>query len=96
MGNYFTSVSHLIASKKWHSKDKHILTMADLKPGDKINYTSPEKMCLTKVLELLFNMSDTPATIICFTIMNYITTANLDELLKIENRIYSVWFSVFF
>lgn len=77
MGNYFESVSHLITLAKENYKDTHMLTMIDLKPEDKINYTSTEKMCLTKVLELLPNMSDTLTTIIFLTIMNYITTAYL-------------------
>lgn len=69
-----------------------MLTMTDLKPEDKTNYTSAEKMFSTKVVELLPNMSyDTPlATVIFFTIMNYITTAYLDKSLKIQDRIYRI------
>lgn len=70
--------------------------MTDLKPEDKMNFRSAEKMCSTKVLELLPNIPDTSATITFLTILNYILSAYLDKNLIIEERIYKMWFSVFF
>lgn len=69
-----------------------MLTMTDLQHEDKINYTSAEKIGSMKLLELLPSISDTAATITFLTIMNYITTTNLDKTFKI----YKIWFSIFF
>lgn len=96
MGSKFASVSHLISLTKQYSRNKHLLTMTDFKPEDKINFRSAEKMCPTKVLELLSNIPDISATITFLTIMNYNLSKYLDKNLKIEERIYKMWFSVFF
>ena len=95
MGSHFASVSHLVSLTKQYSKDKHLLTITDLKPEDKMNFRSAEKMCSTKVLELLPSIPDTSTTITFLTIMNYILTAYLDKNLKIEERIYKLWLSFF-
>jgi len=53
MGTYLASVDHLMELTRSHTKDKHLLTMTDLKPEDKMNFQSAQKMCTTKVLEIL-------------------------------------------
>ncbi|KAF0688873.1 Uncharacterized protein FWK35_00037959, partial [Aphis craccivora] len=59
MGTYFASVDHLIELTRNYTKDKHLLTMTDLKPEDKMNFQSAQKMCSTKVLEILSQLPDT-------------------------------------
>jgi len=69
MGSNFASVSHLVSLTEQCSKDKHLLTMTDLKPEDKMNLRSAEKMCSTKVFELLLSIPDTSASITFLTII---------------------------
>jgi len=52
MGNYFATVDHLMELTRTFSKDKHLLTVSDLKPEDKMNFSSAEKMCSTNVLTI--------------------------------------------
>jgi hypothetical protein len=92
MGNYFATVDYLMELTRTFSKDKHLLTVTDLKPEDKMNFLSAEKMCSTKVL----NIPNTHATIAYLKIMNYILTAFLDKEVSTDERIYKMWFSVFF
>lgn len=77
------------------SKDKHLLTVSDLKPEDKMNFSSAEKMCSTNVLTILENIPNTHATIAYLKIMNYILTAFLNKEVNTEERIYKMLYSVF-
>lgn len=96
MGSHFATVDHILTLTKECSKDKHLLTMTDLKPEDKMNFKSVEKICSPKVQELLGQIPDTEATIEFLKIMNYILTSFLDKEMNIEERIYKIWYSVFF
>lgn len=96
MGNYFVSIDHLMELTRVFSKDKHLLAVSDLKPEDKMNFLSAERMCSTKVLNLLPDIPNTHATVAYLKIMNYILTAFLDKEMSTEERIYKMWFSVFF
>jgi len=44
-----------------YTQDKHLLTMTDLKPENKMNFQSAQKMCSIKVLEILSQLPDTNA-----------------------------------
>lgn len=48
MGTYFVSVDHLMELTRSHTKDKHLLTMTDFKPEDKMNFQSAQKCALLK------------------------------------------------
>lgn len=96
MGDYFATVDHLMELTRTFSKDKHLLTVSDLKPEDKMNFLSAEKMCSTKVLTILADIPNTQATIAYLKIMNYIITAFLDKEVNTEEIIYKMWFGVFF
>lgn len=61
-----------------------------------MNFQSAQKMCSTKVLEILSQLPGTNATVAYLTIMNYISASFLDKELNIEERIYKIWLSVFF
>jgi len=96
MGDYFATVDHLMELTRTFSKDKLLLTVSDLKPEDKMNFLSAEKMCSTRVLTILADIPNIQATIAYLKIMNYIITAFLDKEVNIEERIYKMWFGVFF
>jgi len=96
MGTYFSSVDQLIELTINYTKNKHLLIVTDLKPEDKINFQSAQKMCSTKVLEILSQLPDTNATVAYLSVMNYILASFLDKELNVEERIYKIWFIVFF
>lgn len=99
MGNYFATVDHLMELTRAFFKDKHLLTVSDLKAEDKMNFLSAEKMCcnkVNKVLTILADIPNTHATIAYLQTMNYILTAFLDKEISTEEQIYKMWFSVFF
>jgi len=86
MGNYFATVDHLMELTRTFSKYKHLLTVSDLKPEDKMNFSSAEKMCSTNVLTILENIPNTRATIAYLKIMNYILTAFLNKEVSTEEQ----------
>lgn len=63
MGKYFASIDYLVELTVSHSKDKHLLTMTDIKPEDKMNFRSAEKMCSQKVTDILTQTPGTNATV---------------------------------
>jgi len=92
MGTYFTSID-LIDLTRNNSKDKHLLTLTDFKPEDKMNFASLEKICSTKVIGILTQVPGTNATVAYLSIMNNILSTYLDRKLNLEERIYKMWYS---
>lgn len=79
-----------------YSKDKHPLTRSDLIPEDKMNFRSAENMCAPTVLELLKHIPESQGTIPFLKSMNYVLTSFLDKSLTVEDRIYRIWYGVYF
>jgi len=96
IGNYKISVSHLKTLLETFSKDKHLLTLSDLVPEDKMNFRSAEKICAPIVQEMLKHVPQSQGTISFLETMNNILSSFLDKSLTIEDRIYSIWRSVYF
>lgn len=72
IGNYEISVSHLRKMTETVSKDKHLLTVTDLSPEDKMNFHSAEKICSPKVIELLMTIPENKGTVEFLKMMNYV------------------------
>lgn len=53
------NVTLIIADKIAISKDQHLLILTDLKGEDKMNFLFAEKMCSTKIMELLKHIPNT-------------------------------------
>ncbi|KAF5280410.1 hypothetical protein FQR65_LT03219 [Abscondita terminalis] len=96
IGDAVATSAHIAEIINTISKDKHLLTMSDLKGEDKMNFSSAEKMCSTKVIELLNNVPHSQGTILYLTIMNYILSASLNDTMALDERVYRYWFAVFF
>lgn len=96
IGNFLISASHLQVLIETYTKDKHLLIRSDLMPEDKMNFCSAEKMCAPTVQELLKHIPESQGTIAFLKSMNYVLTSFLDKSLTIEDRIYRIWYGVYF
>jgi len=96
MGNYLATPDHLHYLVETVSKDKHLLTSLDLKGEDKMNYSAGEKMCSLSVINNLKEIANTDGTIAYLNIMRYIILSFLDESTTLSDRVYYMWYSVFF
>ena len=96
LGDYFASVDHLKLLISKFGKDKHLLTSSDLSPEDKMNFRSAQKMSSDRVINLLDSVPESNGTRVYLKIMRYIESAFLDSSLDVQDRIYRIWYCVFF
>lgn len=96
IGKYFATVDHLKEIIAEKTKDQYKFTISDLRPDDKMNYNAAEKIMEPHVSELLSEIPNSEGTRAYLKIMFYVTTAFNDPDLCVEDRIYRLWFSVFF
>ncbi|XP_044745206.1 uncharacterized protein LOC123307068 [Coccinella septempunctata] len=96
MGKYFVSKQHLSALIQEVTKDKHHLTAYDLEGKDKMNFESINKLSDNRVLELPKDREDATGTRYLLKITRYILDAFLIKSLSNENRVYNIWYVVFF
>jgi len=96
MGRYAASLTHLQYLVDNYSKDKHFLTKSDLNSIDKMNFRAAEKMCSDKVIELMNSIPDTNGTVAYLTVMKFVISAFNDHNINIIDRVYKLWFAVFF
>ncbi|CAG9814528.1 unnamed protein product [Phaedon cochleariae] len=90
LGKYLASVSHLQIVIQEFSKEKHLLCPSDLKPEDKMNFRSAEKMYSEKVRQFLKSVPLSEGTEAYLRIMQYSVTAYLDKDMEIHTRIYKI------
>lgn len=96
LGKYNASVAHLYFLVDTFSKDKHLLNKSDLNSVDKMNYRAAEKMCSNEVISLLKSIPDTEGTTAYLMVMQFVISAFNDHSLSIPDRVYKLWFAVFF
>lgn len=96
LGNFIASSSYLHVLIQEFSKDKHLLVPSDLKAEDKMNFRSAEKMYSDQVRNLLKSIPDTAGTQAFLLVMQYSVTSYCDKTLTIHDRIYRLWYVVFF
>lgn len=96
MGNFFASPDHLKSLIEDFSKDKHLLSLSDLKPEDKMNFSAAEKICSLQVIKLLESVPDSQGTRAYLKIMHLSIASFLDTGSDIKTRIYNIWYAVFF
>lgn len=103
LGKFQANQQHILDIIDTVSKDKHLLTISDVKAEDKMNFLSAEKLCSDKVIDILKTMPGTDGTRIYLKIMNYILSAFLGDEKKdnillyspLCERIYRIWYVVF-
>lgn len=97
IGNKIISTSHLKYLIDNLSKDKHGLTITDINPKDRQNCPSAEKMCSTKTIACLLEfVPGSEGTAMYLKAMNYFLCSYSDATLNSSERVYRIWYSLFF
>lgn len=95
-GDFVASVDHLKYIISHFSKDQHWLVETDIDSQDKMNFASVLKICNEKVLDLLKNdVPNSDATVLYLCIMRNVLDAFMKKQIRLENRLYQLWYSVF-
>lgn len=94
--NCSIDMMHLYVLLYSFSKDQHQLTESVLNPADRQNIASAERMCDTKVTELLDRSVERSAgTSLYLKMMRSIMSSYMDPNMTPLQRIRSIWFPVF-
>ena len=97
IGNFLVSCGHIHSLIKTVSKDKHQLTPSDLFSKDKMNLKSVPKICDPIIARLLFeNVPGSEGTAAYLKVMYFIIQSYLSVALIMTDRIYYLWYAVFF
>lgn len=99
MGNDIIStltLTHLISTK---SKSSHGLVYSDVRPRDKQNFSSCQKICSEQIIKLVHDlMVDTPGgkgMVIYLRLMQSVMTAYYERNIRLLDRLHHCWLSVF-
>lgn len=96
-GNFVASHAHLEILRSVVSKDEHCLTETDLSARDKMNFASVLKICDPKTWTLLeTHVPGSAATCAFLKLIYYSLNSYLNTAPTIQERIYYIWYSVFF
>lgn len=96
MGTYVATPKHLHELIEKYPKSSHFLCASVLNPLDKMNFKSALAITSNNVLECLSHDSRTLATQMYLQVMQYILDSHLDKGLTAVERVYKIWYSVFF
>lgn len=97
IGNRVVSTAHIQFLLNTVEKAVHALVQTDLYPEDRQNFKSLEKLMEERVLNALEQyVVDSEATKTYFMLCKLITSAYLDMNLKPIERIYKIWYAVYF
>lgn len=97
IGTKIVSTVHIKILLKMVSKEVHGLVPSDIIPEDKQNYNSLEKIMDDRVLNAMkAHVSDSEGTIMYLKLCKLITSSFTATNLKPIERIYNIWFSVYF
>lgn len=96
-GNRQISVAHLKIMISSVPKNIHGITYNDVSPDDRQNYGSLEKIMKPRVTEALEKyVTGSEGTVAYIKICDFVTSSFLDGKLKPLERIFRIWYSVFF
>lgn len=97
IGNKIISASHLNYLIENVSKDKHGLNRTDIDPKDRQNFLSAKKICSNNTSRCLEEfVPGSEGTVMYLKAMKHVETAFMELNVKSSDRIYSIWYSVFF
>lgn len=97
IGKFVVSYAHSENLLDLFTRDKHCLTEKDFSPKDKMNFRSVLRFCDPLVQKLLHdNCPASEATQEYLKIMHYVIDSYLSKQLGILERLYRIWYSVYF
>lgn len=97
IGTKIISSTHLKYLIDHVSKDKHLLVRSDIDCKDRQNFLSAEKLCAKKVIKCLTeHVPGSEGTVLYLKAMNSVLSAYLNEDIESSERIFLMWYAVFF
>lgn len=97
MGSKIVSTVHIKKLLKTVAKEVHGLVLSDICPDDRQNFESLEKLMDDRVLNAMkAQVADCEGTVMYLTLCKLITSSFLATNLMPIERIYRIWYSVFF
>lgn len=96
MGSYVATSKHLNEIIETFPKNCHFLSSSTLNPLDKMNFKSVLKIISNDVINCLDYDKKTMATQTYLKVMQFVLDSFLDRGLKAVERVFKIWFSVFF
>lgn len=97
LGDFFVTSGHLQVLIDKISKDKHLLSQSDLSPKDKMNFASVVKIYDPKIWALLEEYAaGSEGTRQYLKLIYYVLNSFLSVSISIVDRIYYLWYCVFF
>lgn len=97
MGNKVVSIVHIKTLLQMVPKEIHGLVYSDINPEDRQNYNSLQKIMQDRVLNAMkLNVADCDGTIMYLKLCRLITSSFIEPKLAPIERIYNIWYAVFF
>lgn len=95
-GKNLIRAEHLYELLNMFTKDKHQLTLSTLNPKDKQNFKSVQRICHSRVTNLLRDhVKDSCATVQFLNILRDIIDSFMDTSLTPLQRVRKIWYAVF-
>lgn len=95
-GNKLISVNHLKILINNVSKDKHLLSLSNIEPKNKMNFESANKISQEHVRKLLLNhILDSEGTVLYLKLINCVILSYTDLYLTPLEMLYKLWYCVF-
>lgn len=97
IGTHIVTILHIKILLDTVAKEVHGLVSSDIFPEDRQNYGSLEKLMDDRVINALKeHVADSEATIMYLKLCKLITSSFLSIHLKPVERIYNIWFAIYF
>lgn len=97
IGNEIVSIVHIEMLLEKLPKEVHGLVFSDIRPEDRQNYSSLEKLMEQRVIDALEqNVPDSMGTVMYLKLCKQITSSYLDDNLEADERLYRIWHANYF
>lgn len=96
MGSFVANMNDLKSVLKAFTKDVHHLKETDLDGSDKMNYAAVLAISNKRMETILDQVPGSDGTKVYLRIMRYVLQSYTDETISTDQRIYLIWYAVFF
>ena len=96
MGDFTAGVHHLQILVESFAKEQHGIRHKDIDCKDKQNYEAVLRISSPIALNLLKQLPDGKGTLQYLCVLRSFIDGFLDKQLSVSNRVYKVWYAVFF
>lgn len=97
IGNNIISLNHLKILMSTIPKDEHLLSATDINVEDRMNFNAVLKISDPRIISLLLKkVPGSEATAEYLNLIRLSTSAIISKSLSVEERLYNLWYCVFF